>query len=31
MDNIKELGEYTIGVKVYADVATDLKVIVEGE
>jgi large subunit ribosomal protein L9 len=31
MDNIKELGEYTVALKVYADVATNIKVIVEGE
>lgn len=30
MDNIKELGEYTVSVKVYADVATSIKIVVEG-
>ena len=30
MDNIKELGEYTVSVKVYADVATSINIVVEG-
>ena len=30
MGNIKELGEYTVSVKVYADVATSINIIVEG-
>ena len=30
MENIKELGTYTVTVKVYAEVATKLKVVVEG-
>ena len=29
-ENIKELGTYTVTVKVYAEVATKLKVVVEG-
>ena len=30
MDNIKELGKYSAKVKVYADVATSINIIVEG-
>ena len=29
MDNIKEVGEYTVQVKVYAEISSDLKVIVK--